>query len=99
MADNKYMTHLEFNRELERLFSDDERMRYFFGMVWERMAQISMDMDTQSKLMVEFATQLSNFVELHGRTQEGLNKIIRGRLGGDAEVKSVLPAPPTNGKK
>ena len=67
----------EFQRKLEGMNLDD-RQKYFFTVIKEELNAVNEEMASAAKAILALAEQMEMFVELHGRTQQGLQAIRKG---------------------
>jgi hypothetical protein len=76
----------------------DPKLAYFFGEMFEHVIALSQDLDKAMTVLLELAEQMGSFVELHRRTQEGVQHILsRGKVEGvDVSSVSIFDKPKDN---
>lgn len=82
------MTFNEFQKELNKRISDPQVV-YMLTFMFEQLVNLQQQQEQVGTVLVQFADQLSSFVSLHERTQEGLQKILRGGRPDGVEVMSA----------
>lgn len=82
----------QFQREL-RSRNIDPKLAYFLSLIYERLIETDKQVAMCVSLLNEFAGQLASFVSLHERTQEGIQKLMRGGRPDGVEVYSVANEP------
>lgn len=86
------MTFNQFTKELERR-GIDQQTAFMLATVYERLIQQQKLIEDQASVLVQFANQLQGFVQLHGRTQEGLQRVMKGNRPDGVELGSVANDP------
>lgn len=81
------MTHMEFQRELAKR-DIPQAQAMLMTMMYERIIDLSQQLDTCANLLNEFATAVKGFADLREQDQERLKKFMRrGEIEG-VSVKS-----------
>lgn len=84
----------EFNRHLQNRVSDPGT-RYCLGIVYERILDLSKQMDMCASLCTEMASVMNNFVALNEQFDERL-KALNKHVRGQEEGVSLESVPLTN---
>ena len=66
----------EFQAELIRR-NVDKNTAFFLSLCYERILDTAQQVDQATSLLNEMANTVAGFVQLHQRTQEGLQKLMR----------------------
>lgn len=84
------MRTVEFNEFNRRMIQADvpAKLREFMLTIYSQQLEMTKMLDEQSSILLGFANTIEGFVELHGRTQEGLQALRHGGRPQGVEVKS-----------
>jgi hypothetical protein len=80
----------EWNRELQKRISDPG-MRYMMGLIYERMLDLTKQVDANNELLLAFAETMKEFISLNEHLDnrvKGLTRMVTGRVDG-VSVESV----------
>lgn len=86
------MNHMEFQRELNNR-KIDPQTAYMLSLVFERMLQLSKDMDGATSIIAELANSVQSFANLHVHTQGQIKELLRRGRPDGVEVQSVRNDP------
>lgn len=91
------MTFNQFQKEL-RDRKIEPQNAYLFSLLYERMTEMAKQLDMMANIVTGMANTMGSFVELHGRTQEGLLNLEKYGKTAGVEVSSVVPDPSEDNK-
>ena len=87
------LTFNQFQKELTNR-GIDRQVAYMFTMLYERQIEIAKQMDMCAEVVTQLANTVTNFTELHARTQQGLDRLMKEMRGdGSVDVRSVANDP------
>jgi hypothetical protein len=84
----------EWNRELQNRVSDPGT-RYMLGLVYERLLDMSKQVDASNEIVLALATTMQGLIGLN-EVQDGRMKELRDLIQGQASGVSVQSEPITN---
>lgn len=86
------MTFNEFQRELQKRGIKPAEA-YMFTLVYERLIQVSREVEEGAKVVLSVVESLQNVVQLNDVMQRRLNQVARGMFTDGIDVESVANNP------
>lgn len=86
------MTFNEFQRELQKRGIKPAEA-YMFTLVYERLIQVSREVEEGAKVVLSVVESLQNVVQLNDVMQRRLNQVARGIFTDGIDVESVANDP------
>lgn len=86
------MTFNEFQRELQKRGIKPAEA-YMFTLVYERLIQVSREVEEGAKVVLSVVESLQNVVQLNDVMQRRLNQVARGMFTDGIDVESVANDP------
>lgn len=84
----------EFNRELQNRVSDPG-VRYCLGLIYERLLDMTKQVDTSNEIVLALATNMQGLIGL-SEIQDGRMRELRNLIQGQSDGVSVQSEPITN---
>lgn len=86
------MTFNEFQRELQKRGIKPAEA-YMFTLVYERLVQVSHEVEEGAKVILSVVESLQNVVQLNDVMQRRLNQVARGMFTDGVDIESVAHDP------
>lgn len=87
-------TFNQFQKELQKRGIKPQEA-YMFTLVYERLLQISQEVEQSSKIVLEVVNSLQGLVQLNEVTQRQLARVSKGIFSDGIDVESVANDPET----